>query len=214
MNSRERVIRAVEFDSPDRPPVMHWTVPGAYRVHGSKLETLYERYPSDVLLSPLTRGTFSFASARSEAKAGLIEDEWGVLWNYLTADHEGLPIKYPLADYSALDNYGFPDPLLGREGADHMVDVVRADDHQHYVIAAVGNLWQQLHRIRGFDDCMIDLVEGRQEFLYLVDRLAAYLIARIDFWCEFEAVDGLHIGDDWGSQTSLMIRPSMWRQVF
>ena len=41
-----------------------------------------------------------------------------------------------------------------------------------------------------------------------------YLIARISFWSEFGEVDGLHIGDDWGTQTQLMIRPGLWRRVF
>ena len=32
MNSRERVIRAVESREPDWPSVMHWTMPGGYAV--------------------------------------------------------------------------------------------------------------------------------------------------------------------------------------
>lgn len=52
MDSRERVIRAVERTGPDRPPVMHRTLQGAFRRYGRRLEELYARYPSDVLLSP------------------------------------------------------------------------------------------------------------------------------------------------------------------
>jgi len=51
MEPKERVIRAIEFSGPDRPPVMHWTLPGTYRVYGAQLEALYNRYPSDVLRS-------------------------------------------------------------------------------------------------------------------------------------------------------------------
>jgi uroporphyrinogen-III decarboxylase len=214
MEPKERVIRAIEFSGPDRPPVMHWTLPGTYRVYGAQLEALYNRYPSDVLLSPVTHGPFALASKRMGMQAGLVEDEWGVCWHYLTGDFEGQPVSHPLADYRALDDYMFPDPLGGRQSAQAMVETVRADGHRHYVIAVVGNLWQQLHHIRGFENCMLDLADGRQEFLYLIDRVADYLLARINFWCQFEEVDGLHIGDDWGSQTSLMIAPAMWRRIF
>jgi uroporphyrinogen-III decarboxylase len=217
INSRERLTRAIEFGTPDRIPVMHWTLPGAYRVYGSGLAALYERYPSDVLLSPVFHkpfGLHGIANRPSPAPGEIIRDHWGCVWKHLSSDYEGLPISFPLVDYKLLDDYSFPDPLLGREGADHMVDVVRADGHQHYVIAYVGNLWQQLHKIRGFENCLIDLMEQREEFLYLINRMEKYLLKRIEYWCEFEEVDGLHIGDDWGTQTQLMVRPSIWRQVF
>ena len=49
MNSRERVIAALTFGGPDRVPVMHRTLPGAFRVHGQALRALYKRFPSDVI---------------------------------------------------------------------------------------------------------------------------------------------------------------------
>jgi hypothetical protein len=196
---------------------MHWTLPGAYRVYGSRLEALYEQYPSDVLLSPISHKPFGLtgiASRFSPTPGSIQKDHWGTVWKHLSSDYEGQPISYPLADYGTLEDYVFPEPLLGREGADHMVETVRRDGHQHYVIAYVGNLWQQLHKLRGFENCFLDLMDGREEFFYLVDKMEAYLLARIEFWCEFKQVDGLHIGDDWGTQTQLMIRPDLWRQVF
>ena len=215
MNSRERFVRAVEFGEPDRPPVMHWTLPGAYRVHGSRLEELYARYPSDVLLSPVSHGIFALLHRRVGTAGTTRQDEWGTVWQYTTGDHEGLPITLPLADYRALEGYSFPDPLMGRdEISELLVECVRADDHQHYVFGYVGNLWQQLHRIRGFENCNLDLADGREEFQYLLQEMEKFLLARIQFWGEFEEVDGMHIGDDWGTQTQMMIRPSMWRQVF
>jgi len=217
MNSRERVVRAIEFGTPDRIPVMHWTLPGAYRVYGARLEALYKQYPSDVLLSPIYHKPFGLTGIadRSTPDPGTItRDHWDVLWKHLSSDYEGLPIEYPLADYAALDDYSFPDPLLGREGADYMVELVRQDHHRHYVISYVGNLWQQLHKLRGFENCLLDLMDGREEFLYLIDRMTDYLLTRIAFWSEFDEVDGLHIGDDWGTQTQLMIRPELWRKIF
>jgi hypothetical protein len=48
MNSRERVTRAIEHTGPDRVPITHATLPGAYAHYGRALEDLYRRYPSDV----------------------------------------------------------------------------------------------------------------------------------------------------------------------
>ena len=215
MNSRERVIRAVEFGTPDRPPVMHWTLPGAYRVYGKRLVELYERYPSDVLLSPASHSIFALPGTRSRVSATETVDEWGVVFRELTEDYNPLPVSSPLADYDALDGYSFPDPLSGRQrAATALMEAVRRDRHEHYVIARVGNLWQQLNKIRGYEGCMLDLLDGRQEFFRLLNQMEDYLLARIGFWNQFEEVDGLHIGDDWGTQTQLMIRPNLWREVF
>lgn len=49
MKSRERVIRAIEQTGPDRVPITHATLPGAYAHYGRALEELYRRYPSDVV---------------------------------------------------------------------------------------------------------------------------------------------------------------------
>ena len=49
MNSRQRVIRAIEMTGPDRIPIMHDTLPGAFARYGEALEGLYRRYPDDVV---------------------------------------------------------------------------------------------------------------------------------------------------------------------
>ena len=54
MNSRESVRKAIAFGGPDRVPVNHHTLIGAWHRHGDALRELYERYPADILsLDPL-----------------------------------------------------------------------------------------------------------------------------------------------------------------
>ena len=48
MNSRQRVIHAIEMRPPDRVPLTHATLPGAFARYGEALDDLYRRYPSDV----------------------------------------------------------------------------------------------------------------------------------------------------------------------
>ena len=66
MNSRERYIRALTFDAPDRVPIMHCTLKGAWQKYGGELEELYAQYPSDVLLSSHTRGPFFFSGSERD----------------------------------------------------------------------------------------------------------------------------------------------------
>ena len=128
MDSRERVIRALEFTSPDRVPVMHRSLPGAFVRYGTVLEDLYTRYPSDVLLSPTLRAPFDFASPVDEgSSSGTLTDEWGCVWQKTTDDYQGRVAVSPFADWAALDDYRFPDPAQGYEGVQEMVETVRAD---------------------------------------------------------------------------------------
>ena len=45
MNSRQRVVRAIEMTGPDLVPIVHDTLPGARARYGRALEDLHRRYP-------------------------------------------------------------------------------------------------------------------------------------------------------------------------
>jgi hypothetical protein len=216
MNSRERVIRSIKFTSPDRAPIMHRTLPGAFRRYGQALEDLYARYPSDVLLSPKLRAPFRHADPAGEgAGAGLVKDVWGCTWQKVTDDYAGLVVGHPLEDWSAMDTYRWPNPATGEEpAAAELVATVGADGHQHYVMAAVGTIYHQYTFLRNMENGLMDVVEETPQFAYLLERLTDFVVARARFWCQFEEVDGILVEDDWGSQENLLISPAKWRKWF
>ena len=51
VNKRERVIRAIEFNRPDRIPIVHNPSSAALRIYGHELEQIIERYPEDYSIS-------------------------------------------------------------------------------------------------------------------------------------------------------------------
>jgi len=215
VNSRERVIRAIEFTTPDRVPVMHRTLPGAFRRYGRKLEELYAKYPSDVLLSPTLRAPFNFVNpAREGSGVGRVADIWGCVWERTTDEYAGQVVGYPLADWRKLEDYQFPDPLLGHEGSEELVTAVAKDGHRHYVIAAAGTIYHRYCFLRGMENALVDVVEESEPFKLLLDRITDFAVARVEFWTEFVEVDGILIEDDWGTQQNLLINPKSWRKWF
>jgi len=216
MDSRERYERALTFQGPDRVPLMHRTLPGAFREHGQALEELYARYPSDVLLSPKGRAEFGFFDQRRGGKTAedLSYDEWGCGWLDLTADYAGQVVEHPLADWAALDNYRPPDPMSGEEGVHYMEEVVVQDGHRHFVVANGGNIFFRMVWLRGYEDLLTDLHDDRPEVYALRDMILEWHIKRIERWLETGGVDCMRLGDDWGTQTSLMVSPTVWRKVF
>lgn len=69
--------------------------------------------------------------------------------------------------------------------------------------------------LRGFENVCLDVAEGRQEILYLRDRLVEYWLRQIERWLEpADLIDGVLLDDDWGTLRALMIHPNTWRKVF
>lgn len=196
---------------------MYRTCPGGLKRYGSALTELRARYPSDVLVSSDKAVTLGFAGVvHDRSKSMRVVDQWGCVWQALGDEFEadGQVTGPPLVDWSALDGYRFPDPMEGREGVAEMVKVVQDDDHQHYVLAVGGTLWHRLTYLRGFENALVDVVQHREEFFYLRDSVVDFLLQRIAYLAEHEEVDGILIGDDWGTQQALMIHPSLWREIF
>jgi len=221
MNGRERYLRALTFQGPDRPPLWVHVSPGAQRVHGGALEDLFARYPSDVLRSPFlsisSRGPFTFNDhPRGEPTTvdKVTYDDWGCGWWANTADHMGRTVEFPLADWAAFDNYHPPDPMVGEEGVGLMEEAVRRDDHQHFVFVDLGELVQRMWFLRGYDNVLVDLWEDRPEVYALRDMITDWNILRVERWLETGVVDGFLLRDDWGTQNQLMVHPEIWRKVF
>lgn len=225
MNSRERYLRALTFQGPDRAPLFHFTLPGAFRVHGRALEELYARYPSDVLLSPVFRGHFGFKMGYFAGRPleeiplrQVVYDGWGCGFLFLTQDHGGQAVGHPLANWGALDSYRPPDPLVGLEGIEedvrHMQEVVLQDGQKHFVYAHGDHVFYRMVPLRGYEDLLVDLAEDRPEVYALRDMVVEWNLRRIERWLETGLVDGILLRDDWGTQTSLMVRPATWRKVF
>ncbi|MBI2941116.1 MAG: hypothetical protein HYY04_11830 [Chloroflexi bacterium] len=210
MNSRERYLRAIHFARPDRVPLMHRTLPGAFHHYGQALADLYRRYPSDVM-------GVGFGETVDEEQGIYLgkTDEWGCVWDSLTDDYLGRVIDPPLANWESLDSYRFPDPLYGLGKLEQGLEKVRADDHQHFVTAGFGHLWHRINYLRGFENSLLDVMDDREELYYLRDRITDLLVKRIEKLAEHrDLIDAVVLNDDWGNQDRLQVRPEYWRKIF
>ena len=165
MDSRERYVRALTFAGPDRIPIVHHAVAGAFRAHGPALGELYARYPSDVLLSPVTHTPFGFHDhPRGRWLDGEVSyDDWGCGWLWTTRDHMGIAVEHPLDSWDALAAFQAPDPMIGEGGVRHMEEIVRPDGRNHFVFADGGELFQRMFFLRGYEKLLLDLLEDRPE---------------------------------------------------
>ena len=208
MLSRDRVIRAIEKRGPDRVPLMHDTLPGAFARHGHALEALYRQYPDDVAhVGSATYGEFG-------REIGVpSRDPWGSLWVRRTDGHKGQVVFHPLADWADLERYQPPD-TAGDEILAAVARRIEENAGRKYTLADGDTLWQRMYYLRGFQAINEDLLAEPELCTRLRDLILEVILRRLHRLTQLEGLDGVHFRDDWGTQKSLLIRPALWRELF
>jgi uroporphyrinogen decarboxylase len=211
MKSRERVFRAIELTGPDRPPVSHGILPATQYKYGAALEEILAGVQEDFgwsLLPDMGRGELP-----ALYRGGRNRDDFGTLWDTPVEGMSGIPVEWPLADWSAYASYQWPEfsagPPSGRLYSGHMSG--RSDDY--YARGGWITFFEQMQQMRGMESLLMDLATESREFLRLRDDLLEFNLGWIDKWTALE-YDGIHFADDWGTERGLMISVDAWRRLF
>jgi uroporphyrinogen decarboxylase len=209
MTPRERVIRAIEFNGPDRAPVHRAIFPGAFYRHGQKLVDLLNRWPDDFSPAPTTMPE----PPKQEGDIEEYRDEWGCLWRRLKGYTTGEVIEPPIPTWDRYPGYKFPEPPDPEKHRANLEQSIAANEHRYYAFGSAANLFERLQFLRGTENLFVDLAEDRQELHELADRM-------VDFWLAgikpsiAAGADGFYFSDDWGTQRALLISPQTWRRFF
>ncbi len=211
MKSRERVKRAIAFDCPDRVPISHGILPAAQIKYGSTLDEILESVQEDfgwALLPDMSREEFP-----PLYRGGENYDDFGTLWKVDVEGVCGIPVEWPLADWSAYDSMKWPEfdagPPASRLYSGHMA----GKDPHYYARGAWITFFEEMQQLRGMENLLMDLAHHAKEIYRLRDDLLDFNLSWIDKWLQYE-YDGLHFADDWGAQNSLLISPELWRKFF
>jgi len=190
MTSRERVIRAVKFQGPERVP-RHLPEPWG-------TDFFWVGIDPDPNWKPKVEG----------------EDEWGCIWQKLPDDKTIGQVKiHPLDDYAKLDNYSFPDYDLPVR-YENIKKKIKENYEQKFIIADFPfSLIFRLMYLRGSLAAWTDPYDHPQELSRLLDILADIAIKSIHHLANI-GVDGIISCDDWGLQDRLMVSPEVFRQFF
>jgi uroporphyrinogen decarboxylase len=211
MKSRERVVRAIERNGPDRPPISHGILPAAQYHFGAALDDILAKVHEDFGWSFLP--DMDRKDLPALYRGGRNYDDFGTLWDVPVEGVLGIPMEWPLADWSRYASFRWPEfsagPPSGRLYSGHMA----GQSEEYYARGAWITFFEQLQQLRGMENFMMDLAEGSRELFRLRDDLLAFNLRYIEKWCAFE-YEGLHFADDWGDQKSLLISPELWRKFF
>ncbi len=221
MNAKERVQKALKFQSTDaipyylmrRPEVdeklqEYLGVKDVNREIGSSL------YLLQVPILPKDTDTdFDFLGSASEKNSidsnKTYMDEFGV--GYEVTERGGAcPRFHPLAETPSLKNFKLPNPLIEKRFEKMQKQI---DKNKDLFILAVKycGLFERAWFLRGMENLLIDFYENPNFVNDLLDQLLEYNLAIVKELLHFN-IDGIMLGDDWGTQTNLVMSPQIWRQ--
>ncbi len=211
MTSKERVIKALKFGCPDRAPRQLWFLPGVFYHRRQEMEALLNKYPSDIGHPRYSYGT-SKRALGTPGEIGEWCDAWGCVWRVAEIGVVGEVKVHPLEDWSALKTYELPWELL--ESADlSQVNASCAESSLFMQVGTETRPFERMQFLRGTENLFMDLAYGVSEVYKLRDMLHDFYTREIEMWAKTD-VDAVSFMDDWGTQTSLLISPSFWRDFF
>ena len=221
MTSRERVLAAFNHAEPDRVPIdMPFTPEAAEKVirwlsEEKHIETdspgLAAVMGHDILVASHGVGLSYYSQETEEYTC-----EWGIGWRWVTLPNGGRyteMVHHPLEDASRLSSYYCPDPYKPSR-YDRMRELLEKHGKTHAIVGSMGSiLFEPAWHLRGFEAFLTDLVVNRDFVHALLDRILDYQIASGTIIAEMGA-DIILVGDDHGTQISLMMSVDTFREFF
>lgn len=210
MNSRERVIKTLRHENPDRAPRHLWHLPGISMFHADELAAVQEKYPDDIVGAPVRYGEGTRQKG-TPSVVGESTDAWGCGWVVGEPGVVG-EVKYPpLTDWAKLDDYTPPFEILDNADFSRVNEYCANTDK--FVLEFTGNPFERMQYLRGSEVLYMDIAYGLDEVIKLRDMVHAFNMRNLEMLCETD-VDGISFMDDWGSQKNLLISPTQWRELF
>lgn len=214
MTGKERILNTINFTSPDRVAMDMWVLPAARMQYGQALETVLEENPRDIvsIVGPCETGAY-----KEVYELGSFTDFWGCTWTNINPGVIGEIKSELLGDDDALAVYESPIAFLHeswkREQADLTRRVADARATGKFVIGGWLNPFERMQFLRGVENLYCDIALESDELLRLRQIVWDFYKVYIDYWMQ-QDIDAIVVGDDWGSQKSLLINPDAWRAVF
>lgn len=205
MNSKEIILRCLEFRAPERigldfvPPHesdICWV--NTTRFYDDQHSTGWGRHPHLLEKVPGFNGD-------------VMMDVYGVIHGRLDSFTKGEPVWGPLQDsWDLLDGYAFPmlDPT-----PDAAVQEWIRENGDRFLVSSIGSPFSIMRNLRRLENLFMDMAAQPEYVKALAERVFAFDSLQIEQAAR-EGVDAVIIADDWGTQTSLFVSPKMWRRQF
>lgn len=210
MQSCERVKRAIHFQNPDYPPLLHGLVGGVRTLDFNWAADLAARYPDDFGFGrePVLPGVNREFFLRGDP----FVDPWGCTRQCSRDGLQSSVIRHPIAAESDLERYA--PPKAQPEEFSGLQAQLTASGHPLYAVVSLLGLFDGMTNLYGMENLFCALADGDSAMpRKLADIVSGYIMQSLESICATD-IDAVFLGDDWGTEISLLISPDMWRKYF
>ena len=147
-----------------------------------------------------------------DKKNGIQYDIWGIGWDLVLT--EGFHIRYyPLLNSDDVKKYKFPDP------EDYLLNniIEKANKFSNdYFLFSLQNftLFERSWLLWGYENVLTSFYLKEKEINYLLDGITDFQVEVAKKIVKLNVVNGLHTGDDFGTQRGMIMSPEIWRKFF
>ncbi|MBN2073487.1 MAG: hypothetical protein JW770_06050 [Actinobacteria bacterium] len=226
MNSKERVMMAINHEEPDKVPVDIMIAPEVADVF---IETLCLDLESDpfalskALGNDVLYGLLGFCDGfssiyKEERKIGenLYKDHFGIKWRKKSHKYGSYCefVEHPLADIKNYDSYRWPDPLLEeKEGIEMYKKLIDECGSEYAIIGGVGcSMLEASWYLRGLENLLADLYLNKDFAIEILDRTMNYSLELSRKLVEL-GVDIIWWGDDIACESGPLMSPALYREL-
>jgi len=212
MSRREIVYNTLACSGASEVPRDMWVLPWARREYGEQFENLINRFPNDIVHAPEDLSEPLFGKG-DPYKKGVYIDPWGAEFEQLQDGIIG-EVKTPLIismDWSDADKVHFPGERLSfnRE----RVNQFCRESDKFVLSPLLARPFERMQFLRGTEQLYMDIGYGNEKMFAFLERIHQFNLELIDAWVNTE-IDGIFFMDDWGSQSSLLVNPALWNDIF
>jgi uroporphyrinogen decarboxylase len=216
LTPRENWLRAVEFRYPAWIPCSVSLSPITWKTYRRDLDEIVRAHPRIFPEYELTGPNFYDEMPVVYRYGEYYRDNWGCVWYNQQEGLEGQVVEHPLADWRNLATYRLPDPLVlderePRDWTKTAADLATRRERGLLLHGSAGRLFDRLYFLRGFENLMLDIAEGRPELSRLIAMLEEHEAVLIERWLSL-GVNVVSFHTDIGTQRSLMIQPASFRR--
>lgn len=210
-SSRKRVKNSLSFKGLDRIPRDLWASPYISIFQEEDYNSVIEKYPMDIEIAQSSQVTNN-EKTRLMSKIGHYKDEWGSVW-YIGEPGVVGEVKEPvLSDWSTFSKFKPPYDLLSKREFSHVEKLY--ERNEKFIISDVtARPFERLQFLRGTQNLFLDIASDEPKFNKLLKIVHEFYLKDIEDWCK-TSVDAVFFMDDWGTNRSLLIDPSKWRETF
>jgi len=219
ISERENYLRNVSMTGPEWIPCYCHISDASWSQLREELEEVLIRHPK--LFPNFKKGQRDYENrdfGPAHRANELYTDAWGCTWCTKINGLEGQVVKSPLVDWSNLETYKPPNPLVqgdrGLANWEKRTQEIEKDKKEcHLTIGGLphGFFFMRLYYLRGFENLMIDIANQAPQLSHLINMVAHHNMKIVNKYLSM-GVDVISFGEDLGTQTSSIISPAAFHK--